>query len=221
MTAAIDPSSSVSTNNWPTTRVRAAPSAVRTASSGARDQVRANTSVATLLATTSSTITRTNDQRRHRELRPRPTSAVKGTQPDARSRRRDAVWSMAPAATARSTSVVAASKVAPGAKHAKHAKPGPMRRLRRSAERQLRRAAATARRSSGNSNVSGMMPTTVRGWPPIVSCRPIDARIAAIAPPPQALSDHDDRLGARFAVCGDQGAAEHSVRRRASSSIAA
>ena len=31
-------------NSWPTTRLRAAPSAVRTASSGARAHVRANTS---------------------------------------------------------------------------------------------------------------------------------------------------------------------------------
>src|ERR1051325_5364089 len=58
--AAIDPKSRISKNNWPTTRVRDAPSALRTDSSGARSQVRANTSVATWLATTRRTVTRTN-----------------------------------------------------------------------------------------------------------------------------------------------------------------
>jgi hypothetical protein len=51
--------SPLSANNWPTTRERPAPIAVRTANSDDRDHVRANTSEAMFEATTSSASTRT------------------------------------------------------------------------------------------------------------------------------------------------------------------
>ena len=59
ITDAIAQRIATSANNWPTTRERPAPIAVRTASSDDRDHVRANTSEAMFEATTSSASTRT------------------------------------------------------------------------------------------------------------------------------------------------------------------